>query len=67
MFCVPALVLASLSLLRDACQRRNLASWLGVYGLVTEWVVTGCVHLPPPTLSLLATAFAVFSLFCVPE
>ena len=45
--CVPALVLGSLSLLDDACQRRNLESWLGGYGLlVGEWVVTGCVVSP---------------------
>ena len=36
--CVPELVLGSLSLLRDACQRRNLESWLGECG----WVGTGC-------------------------
>ena len=44
------------SLLRDACQRRNLESCLRGYGLlVGEWVVTGfagwCVGwltLPPP-------------------
>ena len=41
LFCVPALVLGSLSLLSDACQRRNFESWLGGYGLVGEWVVTG--------------------------
>ena len=32
-FCVPALVVGSLSLLSDACQRRNLESGLGWYGL----------------------------------
>ena len=40
-FCVPALVLESLSLLSDAHQRRNLESWLVGYELVGEWVVTG--------------------------
>ena len=37
-FCVPEFVLGSLSLLKDACQRRNIESWLGVY----RWVGTGC-------------------------
>ena len=49
LFCVPALVLGSLSLLSDACQRRNFESWLGGYGLVGEWVVTGRVQHHPPT------------------
>ena len=49
-FCVPALVLGLLPL-SDARQRINLELWLGLYGLVGEWVVTGCVqrHPPPPT------------------
>ena len=37
-FLCSALVLGSLSLLNDACDRRNLEWWLGVYG----WVDTGC-------------------------
>ena len=36
--CVPALVLGSLSLLSDACQRRNREPWLGG----CRWVATGC-------------------------
>ena len=40
LFWVQAFVLRSLSLLRDAFQRRNLESLLGVYGLVVEWVVS---------------------------
>ena len=56
----PALVLRSLSLLNDACQRRNLESWPGVYGFLGEWVVTTS---PTNIISLLATALAVLSLF----
>ena len=50
MFGVPAIVLVSLSVLSDACKQRNLASWLGQYELVDEWVVTGRVQHHPPTI-----------------
>ena len=36
-FCFPEYVLGSLSMLRDACQLRNLDSWLGGNGLRGEW------------------------------
>ena len=32
--CSSTIVLGSLSLLSDACQRKKLESWLGGYGLV---------------------------------
>ena len=31
----------NMSLVSDACQRRNLESWLGGNGLVSEWVLVG--------------------------
>ena len=40
--CSSIIILGSLSLLSDTCQRRNLESWLGGHGLVGEWFV-GCV------------------------
>ena len=47
--------------LSGACQRRNFASWLRGYGLVVgQWIVTTS---PTNSISLLATALAVLSLF----
>lgn len=44
-YCVPAVVLISLSLLSEPPQCRSLVSWLGGYGWVRVgwWVVTGCI------------------------
>ena len=53
------IALGSLSLLSDARQLGHLESWLGGYGLVDGWVVTGCLkqHDPPTTfVSLLSHA-----------
>ena len=40
---VPEIDLGSLSMLSDACQRRNLGSWLEGNGLVREWMIRGWV------------------------